>query len=310
MTVDDNEMQKLWRLTNELTAQLVFNRNATLELKQQLADLQAKTSQAPPLYFGGQYQGSINDQADYRLRIANERLKEENSQLQEQVREYERWMEYIMTKFRLQNFAMAQSRKEAMHEAYKMAEQGGEAAMRLQEENAVLQARLSDLSTVARKAIHEEYYTTESLIESLETENQALREMLGVAEGSGGAVKGRISFHPGSFGDEEDEDEGRARRGGNRVSFPSTGTGSNVASSGSEPDEQHQHQKQLRRKQGNHPLSIHTGLGTPSSSVSSTTSPTSPSWSSSTSTSSPTTTDRFKSISPPLEDASQGHLEK
>ncbi|KAG0263254.1 hypothetical protein BG011_009089 [Mortierella polycephala] len=306
-------MQKLWRLTNELTAQLVFNRNATLELKQQLADLQAKTSQAPPLYFGGQYQGSINDQADYRLRIANERLKEENSQLQEQVREYERWMEYIMTKFRLQNFAMAQSRKEAMHEAYKMAEQGGEAAMRLQEENTILQSRLSDLSTVARKAIHEEYYTTESLIESLETENQALREMLGVAEGNGGAVKGRISFHPGTgqfFGDEEDEDEGRARRGGNRVSFPSTGTGSNVASSGSEPDEQQQHQQQPRRTQGFHPLSIQTGLGTPSSSVSSTTSPTSSSWSSSTTASSPTTADRFKSISPPLEDASQGQLEK
>ena len=47
MTVDDNEMQKLWKLTNELTAQLVFNRNATLELKQQLADLQEKTRQAP-----------------------------------------------------------------------------------------------------------------------------------------------------------------------------------------------------------------------------------------------------------------------
>lgn len=28
---------------------------------------------------------------------------EENAQLQEQVREYERWMEFIMTKFRLQN---------------------------------------------------------------------------------------------------------------------------------------------------------------------------------------------------------------
>jgi hypothetical protein len=40
MTVDDSVMQKLWKLTNELTAQLVFNRNATLELKQQLADLQ------------------------------------------------------------------------------------------------------------------------------------------------------------------------------------------------------------------------------------------------------------------------------
>jgi hypothetical protein len=43
------------------------------------------------------------DLADYRLRIANERLREENMQLQEQVREYERWMEYIMGKFRLQN---------------------------------------------------------------------------------------------------------------------------------------------------------------------------------------------------------------
>lgn len=41
--------------------------------------------------------------ADVSLRIANERLMEENAQLQEQVREYERWMEFIMTKFRLQN---------------------------------------------------------------------------------------------------------------------------------------------------------------------------------------------------------------
>ncbi|KAF9404445.1 hypothetical protein BGZ94_004177, partial [Podila epigama] len=44
MTVDDNAMQKLWKLTNELTAQLVYNRNVTLELKQQLVDLQAKTA--------------------------------------------------------------------------------------------------------------------------------------------------------------------------------------------------------------------------------------------------------------------------
>jgi hypothetical protein len=43
------------------------------------------------------------EHADVSLRIINERLMEENAQLQEQVREYERWMEFIMTKFRLQN---------------------------------------------------------------------------------------------------------------------------------------------------------------------------------------------------------------
>jgi hypothetical protein len=44
--------------------------------------------------------------SDYALRIANERLREENLQLQEQVNEYERWMGYIMTKFRLQNVSL------------------------------------------------------------------------------------------------------------------------------------------------------------------------------------------------------------
>lgn len=43
------------------------------------------------------------EHADINLRITNERLVEENLQLQEQVKEYERWMEFIMTKFRLQN---------------------------------------------------------------------------------------------------------------------------------------------------------------------------------------------------------------
>lgn len=43
------------------------------------------------------------EHADINLRIVNERLVEENLQLQEQVKEYERWMEFIMTKFRLQN---------------------------------------------------------------------------------------------------------------------------------------------------------------------------------------------------------------
>ncbi|KAF9172071.1 hypothetical protein BGX20_006421 [Mortierella sp. AD010] len=197
MTVDDSVVQKLWKLTNELTAQLVFNRNATLELKQQLADLQAK-------------------HADISLRIANERLMEENSQLQEQLREYERWMEYIMTKFRLQNFAMAQSRKEAMYEAYRMAEQEGELAKQLQAENALLQSRLSDVGAVARKVVNEEYYNTESIIETLEIENQGLREMLGVATDSFGPMAMR---HP-----------------GNRVSFPSTN--SYVASSGSDREQQ------------------------------------------------------------------------
>ena len=45
----------------------------------------------------------IAEHADWSLRIANERLQEENAQLQEQLREYERWMEFIMSKFRLQN---------------------------------------------------------------------------------------------------------------------------------------------------------------------------------------------------------------
>ncbi|KAF9956588.1 hypothetical protein BGZ65_002572 [Modicella reniformis] len=178
MTVDDSVVQRLWKLTNELTAQLVFNRNATLELKQQLADLQVK-------------------HADLSLRIANERLMEENSQLQEQLREYERWMEYIMTKFRLQN----------------------DLAIRLQEENTMLQARLTDVGTVARKAINDEYYNTDAIIETLEIENQGLREMLGVAS--------------------EDFSSLATRQPRNRVSFPSTG--SYVASSGSDREQQHNH---------------------------------------------------------------------
>ncbi|KAF9125348.1 hypothetical protein BGW39_007455 [Mortierella sp. 14UC] len=253
MTVDDSEMQRLWKLTNELTAQLVFNRNATLELKQQLVQLQAQSASAclaPAPEHELQNGGGAKDSQDYALRIANERLREENLQLQEQVSEYERWMEYIMTKFRLQNLAMAQTRKESMQEASKMAEQGSEAAYRLQEENSVLQARLADLGSVARKAMHEEYYTTESLIESLETENRSLREMLGVAEGGTGPVSGRLSFFVGNHGlqdgDEEDDYEGLRNRA-SRVSFPST-AGSVVASSESDREQQlqepHQHQQQ------------------------------------------------------------------
>ncbi|KAG0209751.1 hypothetical protein BGX28_009971 [Mortierella sp. GBA30] len=218
MTVDDAVMQKLWKLTNELTAQLVFNRNATLELKQQLADLQAKTAQGSVSISQNALQNKSQEHADYTLRIANERLQEENSQLQEQLREYERWMEYIMTKFRLQNFAMAQSRKDAMHEAYRMAEQEGELAQRLQEENALLQGRLVEVGVIARKAINEEYYNTQSIIETLEMENQGLREMLGVSTDSANAM---AIPHP-----------------KNRVSFPSTG--SNVASSGSDLEPQQQ----------------------------------------------------------------------
>ncbi|KAG0312014.1 hypothetical protein BGZ97_011496 [Linnemannia gamsii] len=214
MTVDDSVMQKLWKLTNELTAQLVFNRNATLELKQQLADLQAKTAQGSVSVAQDVTVYSNQEHADVSLRIINERLMEENAQLQEQVREYERWMEFIMTKFRLQNFAMAQSRKEAMQEAYRMAEQEGELAQQLQEENAVLQARLVDVGAVARKAINEEYYNTESAIETLELENQGLREMLGIAT---------EHRHPIAVRDP-----------GNRVSFPSTG--SYIASSGSDQE--------------------------------------------------------------------------
>ncbi|KAG0278547.1 hypothetical protein BGZ95_003729 [Linnemannia exigua] len=231
MTVDDGEMQRLWKLTNELTAQLVFNRSATLELKQQLAELQAHTTlasspgHASSVYGqqnGGGGGGGTKESQDYALRIANERLREENSQLQEQVNEYERWMEYIMTKFRLQNLAMAQTRKDSMQEASKMAEQGNEAAYRLQEENSALQARLSDLGSVARKAIHEEYYTTESLIESLETENRSLREMLGVAEGGRGPVSGRLDFFVGNLHglQDGDEDETRAADSAHGTTIP------------------------------------------------------------------------------------------
>lgn len=196
-----------------------------------------------------------------------------------------------------------------------MTEQGNEVAMRLQEENTLLQARLSELGNVARKAIHEEqYFTTETLIESLESENRTLREMLGVAEGGMGPVAGRIHFG----GEEDDEDEDGMRRAGNRVSFPSTGTGSNVASSGSDHEQQRLPQRgrpeqprspRQQRNQGTRsglkspvsPLTVQTGVLRSSSSASSSVSPatsssprsggssTSPSsWSVSTSTSSST----------------------
>ncbi|KAG0057678.1 hypothetical protein BGZ83_005617 [Gryganskiella cystojenkinii] len=311
MTVDDSEMQRLWKLTNELTAQLVFNRSATLELKQQLAELQDRTPQglAPIL-------GANRNAQDYRLRIDNERLQEENNQLQEQIREYERWMEYIMTKFRLQN----------------------EAAVRLQEENVALQARLTDLGAVARRVMHEEYYTTESLIESLETENQNLREMLGVAEVSEGQFR---------------EGDSTSDRRENRVSIPSTDPGSHVASSGSEPDQPRSPVQEraaagqtaehltrnrktgagvkLTRRNPARALSVETGVvrSSPSPSPATTVvaealspksplsprsprSMSSPSWSSSTSASSsllssPDRMDpssmRFKTMSPPLEES-------
>ncbi|KAF9987035.1 hypothetical protein BGZ65_005348 [Modicella reniformis] len=325
--MDDSEMQKLWKLTNDLTAQLVFNRNATLELKQQLAALQARTTGHAPVMAISDHSDHSIDHAEYNLRIANERLREENSQLQEQVREYERWMEFIMSKFRLQNFAMAQSRKESMQEVYKMAEQGGEAAMRLQEENAMLQTRLSDLGAVARKAIHEEYYTTEALIESLETENRCLREMLSLAEGDNRAFTRRINPGLGGFFADDEEEENGLHRHRNRVSFPSTSTGSDYELPTSEllqqqqpPQKQQQQWPSRSSRQGQGcrlvletpvPLSVQTGLLSPTSSSASSTSVPSPSWSPSANSSnsallSPVlhdSTEQFKSISPPLDDA-------
>lgn len=257
-----------------------------------------------------------------------------------------------------------------MQEASKMAEQGNEAAYRLQEENSALQSRLADLGSVARKAIHEEYYTTESLIESLETENRSLREMLGVAEGGRGPVSGRLDFFVGSHGLQYEDEYGEGLRDnrGSRVSFPST-SGSVVASSESDRELPQQPQQQgqqhpLTRRTGSDsgvgvggvgrqplsptaamrssithssgpgPLTVQTGLrsptatptttttpsslsspvaSTPSRSVSglsSATSPTSPSWSSSTSASSSALASpifqqdpsrRLVSISPPLD---------
>ncbi|KAF9209042.1 hypothetical protein BGZ49_006586 [Haplosporangium sp. Z 27] len=208
---------------------------------------------------------------------------------------------------------MAQSRRESMREAYKMAEQGGEAALRLQEENTALHTRLADLGAVARKAMHEEYYTTESLIESLEAENQGLREMLGVAEGTNGAVSGRLNFYTTPEGLYAYEDEDGLRRGANRVSFPSTGSGSYVASSESDHEQtvtEHSHHQQRQYEQQQQPfqllpplsptqssqdhsfaikapipLSVQTGLRSPISSLPSprsatsvSTTPSSPSW--------------------------------
>lgn len=77
-----------------------------------------------------------------------------------------------------------------------------------------MQARLVDVGSVARKAINEEYYNTESAIETLELENQGLREMLGIAADHRNPIA--------------------VRDPGNRVSFPSTG--SYIASSGSDQE--------------------------------------------------------------------------
>ncbi|KAG0268178.1 hypothetical protein DFQ27_007409 [Actinomortierella ambigua] len=212
MTVDDQSMQTLWKLTNDLTTQLVFNRNATLELKQQLADLKAKAASgsfAPSDEAPASHHPSGPQHAEESLRIANDRLAEENVQLQDQLREYERWIEYIMTKFRLQNFAMVHSRKEVMQEAYKIIEQERELNNQLRTENAALQQRLVQVGSIARRAINDEYYKTETLVDMLMVENQGLREMLGVAESNGNMEHNNIM---------------EGRQPGYRVSFPSTGS--------------------------------------------------------------------------------------
>ncbi|CAO3643045.1 unnamed protein product [Cunninghamella blakesleeana] len=204
---DDDLLQRVWKLTNDLTRQQQTNQDIATDLRGQLDNFKKHTVNEKedfdqdiddflPELLPANLNTTIEEEKSYilskhvkliqehhQLQDRNNELEQERQQLQSLVDEYESQFEKIASKLR----AYANSSSEGQiqlrreYEALLSAEKETTAALFV--ENTMLQSQLSRLSNVLRNIYEQETIDShDERIYQLELENQGLREMLNISE--------------------------------------------------------------------------------------------------------------------------------
>ncbi|CAO0798773.1 unnamed protein product [Mucor circinelloides] len=201
--MEEEIIQKIYKLTNELASQQQSNQDLASTLNGQLTDLKTKAAAAKsstddqevliPNPLLPEQRDQVLEDLKSRLEKAlldqqttlreNQQLEKEVNELQGLVREYETGLESITSKFRTHANATTegQLRLRREYEALLNAEKGTTAALFI--ENTMLQTQLRQLSKSLRDVYkHESVDVHEQQISQLKKENQDLLELLKISQ--------------------------------------------------------------------------------------------------------------------------------
>ncbi|CAB4374348.1 unnamed protein product [Rhizophagus irregularis] len=188
----NEENSRLRNIAQELCNQLAINREQTKLYKKQINELKGRVEECGGPLYRQNYRGPPFDtgtdieRQNSQLIYQNQTLNEENAALTAIVKEYEQSLKTIMMKFRYQAYEIQQSKLEMQRNYEILLEEQRAATAQVLSENALLQSHLSNLGNLVREAYNAQSDTeTDILVNSLITENQGLRQMLKIADGSG-----------------------------------------------------------------------------------------------------------------------------
>ncbi|RIA87666.1 hypothetical protein C1645_827452 [Glomus cerebriforme] len=192
---NNEENPRLRNLAHELCNQLASNREKTRLYKKQISELKGRAEEFDGHLYRPNYRGPPFDtgteieRQNAQLIYENQLLNEENVALTAIVKEYEQSLKTIMMKFRYQAYEIQQSKLEMQRNYEILLEEQRATTAQVLSENVLLQSHLSNLGNLVREAYDAQSDSeTDILVNSLVIENQGLRQMLKIADGTGSTL--------------------------------------------------------------------------------------------------------------------------
>ncbi|GBC08093.1 hypothetical protein RclHR1_00790043 [Rhizophagus clarus] len=211
---NNEENTRLRNIAHELCNQLAINREQTKLYKKQISELKGRAEECGGPLYRQNYRGPPFDtgteieRQNAQLIYQNQSLNEENAALTAIVKEYEQSLKTIMMKFRYQAYEIQQSKLEMQRSYEILLEEQRATTAQVLSENALLQSHLSNLGNLVREAYNAQSDSeTDILVNSLITENQGLRQMLKIANGTGFSTSSSV------VQEEEDRVTGQGQEG-------------------------------------------------------------------------------------------------
>ncbi|GES90698.1 hypothetical protein GLOIN_2v1569824 [Rhizophagus clarus] len=192
----------------------LYIREQTKLYKKQISELKGRAEECGGPLYRQNYRGPPFDtgteieRQNAQLIYQNQSLNEENAALTAIVKEYEQSLKTIMMKFRYQAYEIQQSKLEMQRSYEILLEEQRATTAQVLSENALLQSHLSNLGNLVREAYNAQSDSeTDILVNSLITENQGLRQMLKIANGTGFSTSSSV------VQEEEDRVTGQGQEG-------------------------------------------------------------------------------------------------
>ncbi|KAK9721016.1 hypothetical protein K7432_003761 [Basidiobolus ranarum] len=191
---DSSSMDTFWSLTGEFDLKNSHNLAVAKSVSEKMLEIQTKLEAlSKPVQLTPEIEATPDlssltaemeqlKQENQTLLLRNQQLTKESQEIVSLLKEHEKTLDFVMSKFRSQTLQTKED-IQAIHQQYNSKlEQERSRNTDIEKENIQLKNQLDKLAEAVRIAVRGDDLESEVIIEQLQTENQALREMLEIAD--------------------------------------------------------------------------------------------------------------------------------